>query len=512
MKKLLLVLAALWLAALASVSAPFSPVQAATPGGTLVYGMQKWAQPKSFDPADFGCGNFSALIGMQIYEGLTQYDASGNTIPAIASSWSTTNGKTWIFNLRHNVSFHNGRQLKAQDVIDSWNRALAPGCWSLPFQFKSLQVVNDFKLKVVLKRPYTPLPDALAFPLFFVVPGEAADNLKKNPVGTGPFVFNKWKKGDYIELKRNANYYGSKAFLKTLTFKFYASIDDEYSAFNAGAIQVSEIPPAAWGALKSDPNVIAPYPYSIRFILLDTAIYTDSRVRQAMQMAIDRSAILGQVTWDYDTPPLATGLVPPGIPGYSNADLTVTYDPTQALNLLDQADWSDTNGDGILDNGEGTNLTAVVQRSATGSNRTIQEAIGNALGNIGGTGVGFEVTYVSYPGAAAVYFTGWMPDWLEPDETLYPWLDSKGFLNSRSHYHNPTVDADLANARTTLDRTARYALQHDAEQIAVQTDAVLTPFYYDESTPLIKTSNVNDLSFVPALYSSGYFKTVWLSP
>lgn len=513
MKKPLLWLAALAVVALVSLSAPYTPVQAATRGGTLVYGMQKFAQPDSFDPADYGCGNFSLLIGMQIYEGLTQWEANGNAVPAIASSWTTTNGKTWTFNLRHDVFFHNGRKVKAQDVINSWNRALAPGCWALGFEIKSLQAIGDFQLKVVLDQPYTPLPAVLAFPLFFVVPDEAASDLKNHPVGTGPFVFNKWTKGKSIVLKRNATYYDAKPYLKTLKFQFYGSISGEHNAFKAGALQVSEIPPARWDALKSDPNVIGPNPSATRFVLFDAAVFTDARVRQGLQMAIDRSGVLGLVTWDYHTPPLATGLVLPGTVSYSNADLVVTYDSTQALNLLDQAGWSDTNSDGILDDGQGTNLTAVVQRSTvSGTNRTIQEAIGSALADIGGTGLGLDVSYADFPATASVYFSGWMPDWPDPDETLYFFLHSKSTFNSRTHYHNPTVDAKLNKARAMLDQTKRYSLQHDAEKIAIETDGAALPFYITTSTPLIKTSKVNDLTFISGGVFGAYFKTTWLSP
>lgn len=497
--------------AILALTLTFSRAQAVVLGGTLKFGQQSSTEPDSLDPADYGCSYVPILIEAQIYEGLTRWDSSGNVVPAIAASWKTSDSKSWTFSLRKDVFFQNGRQVKAQDFVFSLNRAKARNCWGFWGMFKSFTAVSDFKLKILLNEPYAELPTMLPLPLFSVVPAESAATLRNKPIGTGAFKFSTWVKTSQITLVRNGSYYDRKAYLKKLVFRFFPDSTKEYEAFTQGSLQVTEISPSAWAGVKSDPNVLGPNPYLTTLVFFDTKTYPSAKVRRALGMSINRADILTKQTWDYDIPSLATGMVNPGKPGFNDDDISVAYNPSQALALLNQAGWSDTNNDGVLDNGAGKKLTATVRLSSSGVYRSIQLAIKKALTNIGGLGAGLQVGTVNSPQVGTVNYSGWISDYPDPDDDLYPWLDPHGLLNDRSNYNNPTVAFKLERARSTADRTTRYTLQHDAEKIAVETDGVVLPFYRGGDTPLLKSTKVNDLVFVSGMWFP-YFKDVWLTP
>lgn len=493
---------------------PLHSARAEIDAAALVYGMQSYAEPLSLDPKAYGYADEPLLIEMQIYEGLARWDANGNPVPAIASSWKAKTPKTWIFNLRQNVYFHNGRQVKAQDFVYSWYRVKnCTKCASFWMDIvKSVTAVSNFKLKVVLNYPYAEFPTMLPLPPFAVVPAEAATNLKKNPVGAGPFAFKSWLKGNRIQLTKFGKYYSTKASFKTLVFQFFPNIDAEYAAFTNATLQVSEVSPSAWQSVKADPNVLAAPILGTHFMLVDTAVYSDVNVRCGIQRAVDANVIRAASQWDYDQPPLATGMVTPGKGSFNDDDISAVYNPTIALSLLSAAGWTDTNSDGILDNGAGQNLTATLPSFSSGNPYTATHAIGNMLANIGGLGVGLQVNYVSYPGPGTVYYTGWISDYPDPDNDLYAWLHPNGFLNSRSHYNNPAVTLKLDTARATLDQSTRYSLQHDAEEIAIETDCVVSPLFRVTNIPHIKASQVNNLIYISSMGEAAYLNQVTVAP
>lgn len=513
MKHLVLCMVAIALLFVVASAQPQS-VDAESNATGLSYGMQFWAEPLSLDPAAYGYEDTPLLIEMQVYEGLVRWDDNGNPVPAIASSWKAKSAKVWIFTLRQDVYFHNGRQVKAQDFVYSWNRVKnctdCGGFWM--DVVKSVTAVSDFKLKVVLSYSYAAFPTMLPLPPFAVVPAEAAANLKSNPVGAGPFKFKSWLKGKRIQFAKNSKYYGTEPSLNTLSFQFFADFDKEYSAFTSGGLQVSEVSPSAWSSVKSDPNIVGPHLYGTTFMLADAIAYQDARVRCGIQRAVDPNAIIAAQAWYFDSPSLATGMVTPGHGSYNDNDITHPYNPSDALSLLASAGWTDTNADGILDNGAGKKLTATIPSPTSGRGQVQAHAMGSALKNIGGTGVGIKIKYVNSTSQGSLYFAGWVSDFSDPGNDLYPWLDPNGLLNYRSHYNNPIVTHDLETARATLDQTSRFSLMHEAEAIAIETDCVVSPFYRITDNPRIKTSKVIGLTYISGMGEAANLNRVSLAP
>jgi ABC-type transport system substrate-binding protein len=467
--------------------------------------------PATLDPAMVSSASEYA-IDLQIFEGLLQLDQNNNVIAGIASSWSSPNAVDWTFNLRNDVYFHNGRQVKAGDFVYSWNRAKnAGGFYTYLFDdISSFSAPNDFTFIVTLTNPSATFPVRITMPIFAAIPSEASGTIGTNPVGTGAFKFVSWISGK-VTLARSPNYYGSPAYLDTIEFKFYANTDAQWTDFQASNLDLTSIPVSQWNAVKTDPNIITGNVMITSAVGFDFSVYPDVRVRKAFQRAINRTTILSlSDVWPYEPLQIANGLVSPGKNTYDNSSIVIPYDPAGALSLLASAGWTDTNADNILDNGAGTNLSAVLLDSTFPGNHAIAMSIANDLSNIGGTGVGVDVSMTTSQYLATISRWGWMSDYPAPDNDLGV-LQSGGILASRLNYSSATFDNYYSTALVTLSETTRNTNFYSADAQAVLNDAAILPIYYGSMTPVMKKPYVHDLLYTGQRESQFLLKYAWLA-
>jgi oligopeptide transport system substrate-binding protein len=483
-----------------------APVSATVPvsGGTLRFPI---TEPSTLDPAGVWPGNGFGVV-MQVFDGLTQLDQNGNVQPSVASAWTMSpDAKVYTFTLRSDVYFHNGRQVKAADFVYSWNRGMLGGgpSSSMFSEIVTFTAPSDFTFVVTLVNPKTSFPvQTAALPIFYVIPQEAASTIGTNPVGSGAFKFVSWTSHSKIVLQANPSYFGAAPFLNGVEYKFYSTPDAQWADYQAGNLDLTQIPGSQWSSVKTSPNVIT---HSIMVMAgygFDVVAFSDIRVRQAFQQAINRSAIVSN--WPYDPPlQVANGVVSPGKGSYDNSDITLTYNFTNALSLLAAAGWTDTNSDHILDNGAGTNLRVVVY----GTSNSTGQVLANQLGNIGGTGVGAQTSVTTTRSAANIQNVGWGSDYPDPENDLYRYLTGDD-LASRIHYSSATFDSTYNTAQATLDLTTRNSLYHSNDQRLVITDAVVIPIYYGAMTPMLKKPYVQDLRISSQGYESIPLKYAWL--
>jgi ABC-type transport system substrate-binding protein len=470
------------------------------------------AEPSTLDPA-LMMPPKEYSVGLQLFEGLVQLDQNNNVIPGIASSWSSTNGIVWTFNLRNDVYFHNGRQVKAGDFVFSWNRAKnAGGIYAIMFDdISSFSAPTNFSFVVTLTQPSATFPTRVTMPIFAVIPSEAASTIGTNPVGAGLFKFVSWTAGK-ITLQRNPNYYGTPAYLDGIEFKIYADINEEWAAFQTSNVDLTPIPVDQWNGVKTNPNVMTGPVMRVQSYGFDVFAFPDVRVRKAFQRAINGTAIASlPAVAPYHALQVANGVVAPVKKGYDNSGITIPYNPTEALSLLASAGWTDTNGDGILDNGMGANLSvALYDDPASASVHATALAIANHLTNIGGTGLAVTVTMTTDRNVATMEQWGWVSDYPAPDNDLLPFRTG-GAAASRFKYSSATFDTHLSSALATLDEATRNAQFYSADSQAVLNDAVVLPLYYGSMTPVLKRSNVHDLFSSGQLDSQFLLKYAWLS-
>jgi peptide/nickel transport system substrate-binding protein len=315
-----------------------------------VYGAQRMIigtqlEPPVLDPTANPAAAISEVLYGNVYEGLVQFAADGSALPRLALSWEiSSDGLTYVFHLKSGVRFHDGSEFDAAAAKYSLERILAPGSTNPQRErlraIRAIEVVDPLTLRVLLSRRSGGLLQSLAFGSAVMVSPSATNNAVQ-PIGTGPFRFLRWRRGDSITLERNPDYQGPPALLSQVTFKFITDPTAAFAALMAGDVDAFSNYPA--------PESFSQFAVDRRFKVftgtteMETVLGLNERVaplhnvlvRRAISYALDRHAIIDGAMFGYGTP--IGSHFPPGNPAY--VDLTGVYphDIAKAKELLTQA-------------------------------------------------------------------------------------------------------------------------------------------------------------------------------
>jgi peptide/nickel transport system substrate-binding protein len=346
-----------WLALILSIcfwQIPSAGAEAAVAGGTLLWG--RGGDSVTLDLAQASDVR-SIEAGIQIFENLVVFGRdSVNVEPQLAESWSVSDdGLTWTFKLRKEVRFHDGTPFNAQAVYESFARIIDKnhpfygyGKWKYPSlsldQVREIKIIDDYTLALVTKKPYAPLINNLALWLCPIVSPAAMakykDQIGLNPVGTGPFKFVRWIKGDQLVVERNESYWGEKAKVDKIVLKIIPDSSARLMALKTGAIDmVDDLDPDSINLVKRDPNLalIERPGVNVGYLALNTEkpALKNVRVRRAINHAIDKERLIKTVFQGLAVP--AKSPLSPSIWGYNGAIQPYEYDPTKAKELLEEA-------------------------------------------------------------------------------------------------------------------------------------------------------------------------------
>jgi peptide/nickel transport system substrate-binding protein len=324
--------------------AGFGPAGAAEAKDTLTIGMV--LEPPGLDPTDGAAAAIREVTYANIYEGLTRINSKGEVEPGLAESWTISpDGLTYTFKLIHGVKFHDGSPFDCSVVKFSYERAMAPDSVNAQKQLfepiASTECPDASTAVVKLKRPTALFLFDMGWGDAVMVSPKSAATNKTNPIGTGPFKFKQWVKGDRVELVRNPDYWGSQPKLSAVTFKFISDPSAATAAVLAGDIDDFPLFPApeALDQFKSDPRfaVHVGTTEGKTIVALNNARkpFSDIRVRRALIYAIDRKALIDGVMSGYGAP-IGSHYVPSD-PGYVDLTGTYPYDPAKAKALLAEA-------------------------------------------------------------------------------------------------------------------------------------------------------------------------------
>ncbi|XDZ66087.1 ABC transporter substrate-binding protein [Alphaproteobacteria bacterium LSUCC0684] len=330
----------------AAVLASFAPAQAARNSITL--GMQ--LEPPHLDPTSAAAGAIDQVLYANVFEGLTRFAADGSIIPGLARQWEISgDGRIYTFDLAPDVTFHDGSRMDARDVKFTLDRARAETSANaqkgLFTGISSIDILSDTRVRITLAEPDGQFLFNLAWGDAVIVAEESIADIRTTPVGTGPFRFNRWIKGDRIILKRNPDYWGEPALLEEATFRFIADPSASYAAMMAGDIDAFPGYPA--------PETLAQFEADPRFRVTrgstegETILainnkaehFSDRLVRKAVAHAIDRRAIIDGAMFGYGTP-IGTHFAPHH-PDYLDLTEISEYDPGKARALLAEAGYPD---------------------------------------------------------------------------------------------------------------------------------------------------------------------------
>lgn len=323
-----------------------APAMAAKMDATI--GMQ--LEPPNLDPTGGAAAAIDEVVYANVFEGLTRFGSDGSILPALAESWEISDdGLTYTFKLREGVKYHDGSDFNAEDVKFSLDRARADDSTNaqkaLFADIASVDVVDPVTVKVTLSKPNGSFLFNMAWGDAVIVASEtAADNATK-PVGTGPFTFGDWVKGDRVDLVRNPNYWGEPVKLDKVTFKFISDPTAAFAAMMAGDLDAYPTFPAPENLVQfeADPrfSVIIGSTEGETILALNNkkAPLDNIKVRKAITHAIDRQAIIDGAMFGYGTP-IGTHFAPHN-PAYVDLTAQSAYDPEQSKALLAEAGVSD---------------------------------------------------------------------------------------------------------------------------------------------------------------------------
>jgi ABC-type dipeptide/oligopeptide/nickel transport system permease component/ABC-type transport system substrate-binding protein len=313
-----------------------------------IIGMQ--LEPPILDPTASPAAAISECLYGNVYEGLVQFARDGSVLPKLAQSWEISDdGLSYVFHLLHGVRFHDGSAFDADAAKFSLERVLATK--SLNAQrsqlraIRAVQVIDAFTVRVLLSRRSGGLLQSLALGAFVMVSPQSAANNGVSPVGTGPYRFASWRRGDSLTLTRNPAFRGPPAALDEVTFKFIAEPTAAFAALMAGDVDAFANYPApeSFAQFAADPRFAVFNGTTEMEVVLSfnerVAPLSDLRVRRALSYALDRRAIIDGAMFGYGT---AIGShFPPSNPAY--VDLTGMYphDAAKARALLAQAGYAD---------------------------------------------------------------------------------------------------------------------------------------------------------------------------
>jgi len=468
------------------------------------------ADVTSLDP-HYVATQHNVAIGWNVFDALTRVDERARIIPGIATSWRAVNPTTWEFKLRKGVKFHDGSELTADDVAYSLVRPLAiagsPGGFAVYVRrIISKEIIDPYTIRLKTATPYGAMPQDLN--AIMIVSKKAALNATpadfdsgKAMIGSGPYKFVRWARGDRVELARFEGYWDKQPAWDKVTFRMMSNDPARTAALLSGDVDVIEnVPPSDIARMRANANVHMEQTVSWRTIFFQMDQYRtqpplvtdldgkplgknpfmDVRVRRAISKAINRKALVERAMENVAVP--ASNSVSPQIFGHQ-ADIKIeAFDPDGAKKLLAEAGYP---------NGFGLTVAAPSDRYI--NDDQVAQAVAQMLSRIGikcaVEAMPFNV-YLSKARDQQFSFAmlGWgsyAADLALRALLMTPNVDKGNGAWNWGRYSNPKVDKLVADALDTVDDKKREALAREAGAAAAA-DVAIIPLHHQIVTWAMK--------------------------
>jgi peptide/nickel transport system substrate-binding protein len=328
---------------------PIAHAQKPIYGGSIT--IAQGVEPPGLDPTTATSAVIPRVVYSNILEGLVKIDRNGKIAPALVRDFKISkDGKEYTFILKKGVKFHDGKPFDAEDVKFTFERLMDPKTATAhPEYYKdidSVQVVDSHTVKIKMKNVNSIFLFNLARPDSIIVNKQAVDRLKSAPIGTGPFKFVEWVRGDHITLAKFDDYHRKGIpYLDKVTFKFIGDPSAQIASLKAGDIDVIayDVSPENALLLEKDPKFKVLNGYTTTKVILSTnnsrKPFNDVRIRRAMAHAIDRTALIKGAMSGYGVP--IGSHMDPGNPYYIDLTPYYPYNPEKAKQLLKEAGYAD---------------------------------------------------------------------------------------------------------------------------------------------------------------------------
>ena len=456
----------------------------------------------SLDPHFHQLSPNNAVSDM-IFGKLIETDAAARNIPALATEWRATGPTTWEFKLRPGVRFHNGNPFTAEDVVFTLQRL--PNVPNAPSSFAAysrpivrMEVVDPLTIRFHTATPYPLLP--LDMTNVRIIDAETHVNATTEgfnsgalAIGTGPFRVAAHRSGDRIEFERNATYWGEAPAFQRVSYRMITNDAARTAGLLAGDIDfIDQVPTTDLARLRGDQRLHLSETVGLRLIFLgldhlreateNSPFITDNegrplgrnplrdvRVRRALSMAIDRTAITSRIMDGAATP--AGQFLPPGTFSHVADVQAPAFDPEGARRLLAEAGYP-----------QGFRITLNSPNDRYINDSRIAQAVGQMWTRIGvRTAVEAQTWAVFVNRAGRAEYSAHLIGWGSNPDASHPLRNIIGTVSrergwgasNRGRYSNPQIDALLERSLGELDNAQRERMLIDAQRMAAEDVAVV---------------------------------------
>jgi len=455
----------------------------AQPAGTLVVGLV--AEPVNLDPPQVTDLN-SNRVGRRIVETLVTFpEESTQVVPGLAESWTISkDGLQYTFKLRRGIAFHDGTPLNAEAVKFSIERQINPDhpaykLGKYPFanyffgNVKAVEVLSDERVAFLLNEPRASFLAVLTAGAASIVSPTAVmkwgPDYPNHPVGTGPFRFASWDRGQRVVLEKNPAYWKYPVKVERVIYRPIVEDQARLTELLTGGLDlIVGVPADNVGQLEKNPKITLLKQVGAHVWYLgmnnQKKPFDDKRVRQALNYAVNKDAIVNDVL--KGTGAASKGPVLPGTWGADGALKAYPYDPDRARKLLAEAGYP-----------TGFSTTLWVPESGSGMQAPV--AMSTVMqSNLKAVGVNVSLQTMEWGAYLAklrtkeqeLFALSWMAGTEDPDMVMYPLLHSSQWTPvgpNRALYKNARFDALLQQARLTTDQAKRAQLYKEAQRILI---------------------------------------------
>ncbi len=433
--------------------------------------------------------NASSKALVQVYEGLFELTGDGSIKPLLCESYDQPSDTEYVFHLKKGVKFHNGEEMKAEDVVFSIKRACeAPNVLHLfnTIDKDSIEAVDDYTVKMQLKHPFKGVLMAFMHPGGSILCKKAVEEAGKDygqtgdkVIGTGPFKLDEWQKATVLKFSRFEDYHGEKAGVAKLEMKIVPEPTNRFVELQTGGAQIAyEIQPLDVEQVEKDDKLkmFKSDDYGTTYLGFNTskAPFDNPKVREAIAYGIDMEEIIPKVWLGLGR--TASNSMPPTLK-YSIGDSTQPKkrDVEKAKALLKEAGY---------ENGFATTLSTNERKQRVDMATIIKEQLAE---------IGIDVTIQVMEWSAFndllknsqqdMFEIAWISDTPDPDTFLFPCFHSsaKGEGGNYCFLDDPELDKLLEDAREEQDDAKRGELYKKAQQRILDTQ-VWIPQYWSELT------------------------------
>jgi peptide/nickel transport system substrate-binding protein len=468
-------------------------------------------------------------ISALIFNGLVKYDKDMNVVGDLAESWEISkDGLVITFHLRKGVRWHDGQPFTADDVLYTYQVTIdpkTPTAYSGDFlKVKKAEVLDANTVRVSYDKPFAPALmswGSAVLPRHLLAGQDITKSpLARHPVGTGPYMFKEWKTGQKIVLVSNPDYFEGRPYIDGFIMRVIPDMATMFLELRASGIDRMNLTPLQY-TRQTENNLFRKnynkyrylsFAYTYMGYNLLNPLFADKRVRQAIAHAVNKEEIIQGVLLGLGRE--ATGPYKPGSWAYNGNVRKYAYDPKRARELLAEAGWKDTDGDGIIDKDGKPFVFEIMTNQGNEVRAKTAEIIQQRLAE-----VGIKVKIRTLEWAAFVKdfinkrrFDATVLGWtipLDPDN-YDVWHSSKTGpeeLNFTS-FKNSEVDDLLEKGRSTFDQKVRKRCYDRIQEILAEEQPYLF-LYVPDALPIVQA---RFRGIEPAPLGIGYNFIKWYVP